>query len=169
MPLPTSKQELLSYLQDAYEKLDNELDAVPKSMERDPQIEGDVSCCDVLAYQMGWAKLLLGWDRLESKGETPAMPADGYKWNELGQLAQSFYETQSSKSLDQLRAAFKHEYDAVTQWIASLSEDELFRLHQRQWAGEKWVLAKWIQVNTVAPYRSARAKIRRWKKVCLPE
>ncbi len=164
MPLPTTKAELLQNLRQAYEKLDAEFDAVSSSHERVKGIEGNVSCCDIIAYQIGWATLLLGWDKQEQEGKLPAMPAPGFKWNQLGELAQSFYESESEKTLDQLRSEFSDVYHALVHWIDSLAERELFRPNQRQWTGEKWAMVKWIQINTVAPYRSARTKVRRWKK-----
>lgn len=164
MPLQANKEELLKNLHSAYEKLDSEFDAVPTALERIQKIQGNISCCDVIAYQIEWATLLLGWEKSEKNGKFPAMPAKGYKWNELGNLAQSFYDKHASKSLKQLRADFKKIYKKLTQWIEALSEEELFLLQQRQWAGEKWALVKWIQVNTIAPCRSARTKVRRWKK-----
>ena len=49
-------------------------------------------------------------------------------------------------------------------WIDELSDEELFVPQQRRWSGDKWPLVKWIQVNTIAPYNSARTKVRRWKR-----
>ncbi len=164
MPLPTSKEELLYNLHETYRKLDAEFDSVPPQLERQQEIEGNISCCDILAYQIGWASLLMGWDNSESKGKSPNMPAKGYKWNQLGKLAESFYRNSSEKTLKQLRAEFKRVFNKLIKWVESFSETELLDLHQRQWAGEKWAVVKWIQVNTIAPYRSARTKIRRWKK-----
>jgi hypothetical protein len=164
MPLPASKEELLNNLREAYKKLDDEFEAVTKKNERHCGIDGNISCCDVVAYQIGWARLLLGWEATELKGNVPAMPAKGYKWNQLGGLAESFYEKDAEKSLRVLRNEFKRIVKRVTGWLESLSEKELFSLHQRDWAGNKWPIAKWVQVNTIAPYRSARTKVRRWKK-----
>ncbi len=164
MPLPTSKDELLKNLYDAYEKLDSEFTAVSPDTEREPGIAGEISCCDIVAYQIGWANLLLGWDESELKGKLPAMPASGFKWNQLGELAKSFYAKESTKTLQQLRVEFRLVHKRLVIWIESLSEQELFEIHQRQWTGEKWTMVKWIQVNTIAPYRSARTKVRRWKK-----
>ncbi len=164
MPLPKTKIELLSNLNQAYEKLDAEFDTVESEYERDCDIEGGVSCCDIVAYQIGWGSLLLGWEKQELAGKTPKMPAPGYKWNQLGELANSFYEEHSKKSLQQLRDEFSELRQVLVNWIKSLSETELFQPHQRFWTGDKWAIVKWIQVNTVAPYRSARTKVRRWKK-----
>jgi hypothetical protein len=164
MPLPTNKIELLDNLKQAYQKLDSELDSVDSRSERLKQIDGDISCCDVLAYQIGWGHLLLGWEQQEANGSIPTIPAEGFKWSQQKELAQSFYQANSDKTLDQLREEFSECYDAIVAWIDSLTDEELFIPKQRNWTGEKWAIVKWIQVNTIAPYRSARTKVRRWKK-----
>lgn len=164
MPLPSTKEELLKNLTQVYEKLDGEFEGISSERERIREIEGNVSCCDVIAYQIGWGKLLLGWEENEKNGKTPEMPASGFKWNQLGDLANTFYERKSKKSLDQLRKELKAVVQEIIGWIDSLEEQDLFQRHQRKWAGEKWPIVKWIQVNTIAPYRSARTKVRRWKK-----
>ncbi len=164
MPLPTCKAELLKNLKQAYVKLDAEFNTVSSEHERLKMIEGNVSCCDVVAYQIGWTNLLMGWDRQEERGESPSMPAEGFRWNQLGELAQSFYERNSEKKLGQLRREFHETFQALARWIESLTEQEIFQPHQRQWTGDKWAMVKWIQVNTIAPYGSARTKVRRWKR-----
>ncbi|MGK7928567.1 MAG: ClbS/DfsB family four-helix bundle protein [Spirulina sp.] len=58
-------------------KIDGEFDAISHERERVKEIEGNVSCCDVIAYQIGWGKLLLGWEEKEKKGKEPKMPAFG--------------------------------------------------------------------------------------------
>jgi hypothetical protein len=164
MPLPTNKNDLLISLLAAYTKLVEEAAAVPSALERKPELEGGISPCDLIAYQIGWGRLLLSWDNLESLGKTVVMPAPGFKWNQLGLLANSFYQEQHAQTLTQLLAEFAALLERLRLFIESKSEDTLFGLGQRHWAGQKWPLAKWIQVNTVAPYGSARAKLRRWKK-----
>lgn len=164
MPLPTTKDELLSNLKAAYEKLDKEFDVIDSDNERKHGIEGNVSCCDILAYQIGWGRLLTGWEKTELRGKKPEMPASGFKWNQLGELAKTFYTEQSKKSLQQLRKEFSQLHKELADWIDSLSEKELFQPAQRQWIGDKWAMVKWIQINTIAPYKSARTKVRRWKR-----
>jgi hypothetical protein len=164
MPLPVSKSELLNNLVTAYSKLHEEATSIPKDLERDPGIEGGISPCDLIAYQIGWGKLLLSWDALEAQGDKVEMPAPGFKWNQLGLLAKHFYREQSNQSLEQLLAQFKTLQLEIQQFVESNNEDTLFGIGRRRWAGQKWPLIKWIQVNTVAPYESARAKLRKWKK-----
>lgn len=164
MPLPTTKKQLLQNLQTAYQKLDAEFDAIPESLSRQKGIEGEISCCDLLAYQIGWADTLMGWEKAEQQGQTPTMPTKGFKWNQLGELATHFYQVHTNATLPELRAQFAQRQTELTEWIDALDDSELFQAHQRQWTGEKWAMVKWIQINTIAPYQSARTKLRRWKK-----
>lgn len=164
MPLPTNKHQLLSSLQAAYSKLIEEAAEVPSELERNPELEGGISPCDLIAYQIGWGRLLLSWDDVETNGQTVEMPAPGFKWNQLGLLAKSFYQEQNEQTLKQLLAQFETLEERMRLFIESSSEDRIFSIGKRHWAGQKWSLAKWIQVNTIAPYESARAKLRKWKK-----
>lgn len=164
MPLPINKHELLDRLQTACSKLVDEAAGVPAELEREPTVEGGVSPCDLIAYQIGWGRLLLSWDDSESKGEVAAMPAPGYKWNQLGLLATSFYAAKHDQTLAQLLVEFGLLVGDLRLFIEAKSEASLFVVGQRRWAGQKWPLAKWIQVNTIAPYGNARAKLRKWKR-----
>ncbi|MGK0291515.1 MAG: hypothetical protein ACI86H_002983 [bacterium] len=164
MPLPVSKEELFKNLEKAYKNFDAEFDSIEPKYGRLRNIKGNVSCCDLIAYQLGWGMLLIDWERTESTGETPIMPTERYKWNQLGALAHSFYQKYSEWTLQQLRLEFSNLYQDLVGWINSLSHEELFESKNRQWTGEKWAIVKWIQVNTIAPYKSARTKVRHWKK-----
>lgn len=164
MPLPANKRELLNSFDAAFSKLFDELASVPFEQERVPGIEGGLSPCDLVAYQIGWGRLLLAWDRLEAQGRPVEMPAHGFKWNQLGPLARSFYQEFGDHTLAQLLSRFAALADEIRGFIEASSEGLLFGVGERRWAGAKWPLAKWIQVNTVAPYGSARTKLRKWKK-----
>jgi hypothetical protein len=140
------------------------LNEVNEYASRLQELEGQVSVCDILAYQIGWGKLLIGWEAAEKNGLKPAMPAEGYQWNQLGVLARSFYQTYQNFSLMELKREFEKSVQHILQWIDAMNEEEIWHLNQRHWTGNKWPIGKWIQVNTVAPYTSARRKIRVWKK-----
>jgi hypothetical protein len=164
MPLPINKDELLSSLETAYSKLIQEAASLPLELERNCELEGSVSACDLIAYQIGWGSLLLSWNELETRGQAVQMPAPGFKWNQLGLLANSFYREHQEQTLKQLLIKFDAMFLRIRLFIESNGEDELFIVGKRRWAGQKWPLAKWIQVNTIAPYRSARTKLRKLKK-----
>lgn len=164
MPLPTCKDELLRNLDLAYSRLIDEIAAIPAALEREPAIEGGISLCDLIAYQIGWSGLLLSWESQEREGRAAQMPAPGFKWNQLGLLADSFYREFQPCSREQLLALFADRVARIRGFIEASDEADLFRLGARRWAADKWPVVKWIQVNTIAPYTSARAKLRKWRK-----
>ena len=137
IPLPDNKVTLLANLQSAYQKLDAEFDAVDLDQERQCNIDGGISCCDVIAYQLGWGKLLLSWKAIELSGQRPDMPAPSFKWNQLGNLANSFYRSYENQSLQDFRKVFFDLYQSLVNWINSLSEQALFEPRQCQWTSEK--------------------------------
>ena len=161
MPLPTSRTELLTALRTAAGKLESEFDDIADA--RIPDVDG-VSPADRLAYQIGWGRCLLNWDQSERDGHEPAMPAEGFGWKDLGALAQSFYDEYDTRSIAWLRKTFRATVADVEAMIDRLTDDELFQIGRRDWAGDKWPVVKWIQVNTIAPYRSARTKVRAFKR-----
>lgn len=167
MPLPTSQQELLSRFDTAYNKLREEITRVPDALSRAPQLEGGICLCELMAYQIGWGRLVLQWEAREQAGQPVDMPAPGFKWNQLGALAQSFYLRSRDDSAAQLLAQFDALASDLHAFIAVSSDTFLFNVGQRQWAGAKWPVVKWLQVNTIAPYDSARAKLRKWQKTRL--
>lgn len=164
MPLPTTRRELLANFDAAHARLAQELASIPAALERDCGMEGGTSPCDLVAYQLGWGRLLLSWDRLEQQGLTVEMPAPGFKWNALGPLAQAFYREHQGRSLTQLLGEFDMLAQQLRDFLENLSKEALFQPGQRQWTGPKWPVAKWFQVNTIAPYGAARTKLRRWKR-----
>lgn len=130
--------------------------------------DADRSPSEMIAYQLGWLNLLQNWDMTEKRGETPSMPSLGYKWNNLGSLYQSFYDKYKNNSLSELRQIFAQTLNEFISWIESFSEEELFLSRQRKWASStpsNWPIWKWIHINSVAPFKTFRAKIRKWKKL----
>lgn len=95
------------------------------------------------------------------------MPTEGYRWNDLGKLYKSFYEQYKNYSLEELIKEFNFLIKMYNEWIEELSEEELFIQGYRKWTGDKsnWPIARWIHINSVAPFKSFRTKIRKWKRL----
>ncbi|WP_339315300.1 ClbS/DfsB family four-helix bundle protein [Paenibacillus sp. FSL R10-2734] len=163
----SSKAVLKNAIHTAYLLLDQEFDGIDDS-QKDIRIEGcDRTPAEILAYQLGWLSLVMKWDRDEKAGGTVITPSTDYKWNQLGGLYQSFYHTYAAYSLDELRSLFKETVQEWQHWIDSLSDEELFTQGVRKWTGNnpRWPMVKWIHINSVAPFKTFRAKIRKWKKL----
>ncbi|MDD7687523.1 MAG: ClbS/DfsB family four-helix bundle protein [Actinomycetaceae bacterium] len=127
----------------------------------------------MLAYQLGWMELLLGWERDEQTGKDAVTPAPGFKWNQLGGLYDSFYRRWENIPPHDLIDQFNTLLKDVLQLVDRLTDAELFEAEQRAWASSTpsaWPVWKWIHINTVAPFTTFRTKIRKWKKLadCSP-
>ncbi|WP_101697066.1 ClbS/DfsB family four-helix bundle protein [Clostridium minihomine] len=162
-----SKQELLTAIHQNYLKFDSEFGCVAEE-DKDLMLPDlDKTPAQMLAYQLGWLNLVMSWDSEEKSGRTPQMPAPGYKWNQLGELYRNFYRTYESESLQDLRRQLRQKEEEWLDWVDSLTEQELFVQGARQWTGDKsnWPMARWIHINSAAPFQTFRAKIRKWKKL----
>ncbi|OCG04743.1 ClbS/DfsB family four-helix bundle protein [Gilliamella sp. wkB112] len=164
----TNKQQLLTEINKTAQLFIDEFSSIPES-QKDVLVDGvDRTPSQMLAYQLGWLNLVKSWDDQELAGENPILPAPGYKWNRLGDLYHEFYKTYQSLSLQELILSFKQQIKIWNNWIESLSETTLFTKDDRNWTKpypEAWTVAKFIHINSVAPFKSFRTKIRKWKKL----
>jgi hypothetical protein len=123
---------------------------------------------EMLAYQIGWLKLLMNWGKDEMAGKDVVTPTPEIKWNKLGDLYQSFYEKYKEPSLLKLLKKFDETYLAFIELVDKLDEDVIFGENKRKWASStpsKWPVWKWLHINSVAPFTNFRTKIRKWKKI----
>lgn len=166
------KIELKAEISKTFEKYIAEFADIPEVL-KDKRIEEvDRTPAENLAYQVGWTTLLLKWEEDERKGLVVKTPSDKFKWNQLGELYQCFTVTYASLSLQELKSKLTENVNSIYEMIDLLSEEELFKLHRRKWADEAtktavWEVYKFIHVNTVAPFKTFRTKIRKWKKLVL--
>jgi hypothetical protein len=161
-----NKAALIAAIQKTYQLFDREFDEVPEE-KKDIRIEEvDKTPQEMLAYQLGWLNLILGWENDELNGKKVITPSPDYKWNQLGLLYQYFYAEYSGYSLKELRSLFKKSVEAWCDWIGQLSDEELFTPNVRKWTVTKsnWPMWKWVHINSVAPFKSFRTKIKKWKK-----
>ena len=138
---------------DGWDRLVDGVDRTPRQM---------------IAYQLGWMELLLGWERDEQAGLDEVTPAPGFKWNQLGGLYESFYQRWEQVSTEDLIDRFKILLGEIVKMVGGLTESELFSSGQRAWASSTpsaWPVWKWVHINTVAPFTTFRTKIRKWKKL----
>ena len=168
----SNKAELKKEIQKAYDKYISEFDNIPEDLKNYRCEEVDRTPDENLAYQVGWTTLLLKWERDEKSGLKVKTPSEQFKWNQLGELYQQFNEQYAKLSLHELRKILDENINSIYAVIDSMTEDELFTAHQRQWADDAtksavWEVYKFIHINTVAPFGTFRAKIRKWKKLSL--
>lgn len=165
MPIPTNKLELQQAIAQNYAKLKKELDTVSVEKVLVAELGGHrkdthMSIHNLVAYLTGWGQLVLKWNRLKERNEPVDFPETGYKWNELGQLAQKFYLDYEKDSFHILMQKLDDTVAAILALTDRKSDTELY---STAWY-EKWTLGRMIQFNTSSPYANAAARIRKWKK-----
>ena len=166
MAVPTSKAELLAAVTTNFDKLLADLARVPEERARECTLDGHaagaaMSPADLVSYLVGWNELVLKWLDLDDKGVSVDFPETGFKWNQLGPLAQKFYEDYQSLSYPQLLDRLTGAKDRLVDTISRRSDDELYG---SPWY-DKWTKGRMIQFNTSSPYANARGRIRKWLKL----
>ncbi|GAB3529821.1 ClbS/DfsB family four-helix bundle protein [Photobacterium alginatilyticum] len=163
--VPQNKNELINAITLAYSKLIEDYHSIPVELSRTHGIEGNVkdttiSVCDTLAYLIGWGKLVLKWHSSKSQGKHVDFPETGYKWNQLGLLAQSFQHDYKDWDYQSLQREFARVTQEILVLVKSIDEQALYGV---PWY-DKWTLGRMIQFNTSSPMKNVRTKVRRFKK-----
>lgn len=157
MAVPQSKEQLLAAMDKTWLALQKKLARVPEDCAFDPLMEGhasgtQMSAANLVSYLLGWGEQILLWHKQEAAGEEIDFPARGFKWNELGGLAQKFYADYAGiRSWPQLCAMLEQNHRQLIELIAGYSDTELY---QQNWYG-KWTRGRMIQFNSVSPYTNA--------------
>lgn len=164
--VPQNKNELINAITLAFRKLLDDYSSIPDDLSKTIGIDGNVkntkiSVCDTLAYLIGWGKLVLKWYSLKSQGNDVDFPETGYKWNQLGLLAQRFQKEYQDWDFSSLQNEFKTTTQDILLLVHSLDEHDLYGV---PWY-DKWTLGRMIQFNTSSPMKNVRTKVRRFKKV----
>lgn len=163
--IPTNKAALQEAIHQAFDKLMPDYRKIPASLCRELGIEGNqkgtlISACDSLAYLIGWGHLVLNWHQQKTQNQPVDFPAKGFAWNQLGELAQHFYQEYQAWHYDELLA----EYESVVQQILQLIDRaDAQVLYQAGWYND-WSQGRMIQFNTSSPMKSMRTKVRRFIK-----
>ncbi|NIZ10185.1 MULTISPECIES: ClbS/DfsB family four-helix bundle protein [Rhodobacterales] len=165
MGVPTSKTELLDAISKTFGNLISDLERVPPELARTASMEGHaagmmISPADLVAYLLGWNELVLRWLERDDRGEVVEFPETGFKWNQLGLLAQKFYADYQHLDWQNLLIRLAAVNHRLVETISSRTHDELYG---SPWYG-KWTKGRMIQFNTSSPYANARSRIRKWLK-----
>lgn len=163
-----NKQELILEISNRGKLFIEEFNGIDEK-DKDRLIDGvDRTPAQIIAYQLGWLNLILDWDKQEQQGHIVITPTTGYKWNNLGGLYEAFYKQHEGYTLKELCTMFIKAEQQIIELINSYTDVELFQQGGRKWSSStasNWPIWKWIHINTVAPFKSFRTKIRKWKKL----
>ncbi|WP_256077528.1 ClbS/DfsB family four-helix bundle protein [Massilia sp. YIM B04103] len=163
MSIPQTRQQLLDAIDSNYQKLASDLARIPTERAQEKTMEGhaqgsQMSVADLVSYLIGWNELVLKWCERKSQGKPVDFPETGYKWNELGRLAQKFYADYSTFDYPALLQQFADVKARITALVESETDASLYG---ESWY-EKYPKGRMIQFNTSSPYANARARLRKW-------
>lgn len=165
MGVPQTKSELLSAIDKNFSKLISYLNAIPPELTSDKSMEGHakgtvMSVSDLVAYLLGWNKLVVKWITSDAKGQPVDFPETGYKWNQLGLLAQKFYRDYKELNYQSLINDLQSAKDEIVKLIDERTHEELYG---KPWY-DKWTMGRMISFNTSSPYANAQGRLKKWAK-----
>lgn len=160
MPRPITKSELISESEKEYAALEKFLAPLTPQQMLQPGALGEWSVKDVLAHLFEWQQLFFGWYAAGERGETPALPAAGYKWSQIPALNQAIYEKHRDIPLEDIFARFRASHQQTMQLVEVLTEEQLFTPKIYSWTNANR-LAAYITANTSSHYRWARTEMRK--------
>tara|TARA_B110000114_G_scaffold174957_1_gene204025 strand:- start:461 stop:976 length:516 start_codon:yes stop_codon:yes gene_type:complete len=165
MAVPKNKEELIFEIENNYSKLKKDLETIPTELTKEKELEGHaketkMSISNLVAYLIGWGELVLKWNRKKENGEIVDFPETGYKWNELGKLAQKLYSDYENVDYSDLLNRLDQTVNKTQKLIEKNTNEELY---EKPWY-DKWTKGKMIQLNTSSPYKNARIRVRKWTK-----
>lgn len=161
--IPASKDALLDAINTNFAKLMADLGRVPAAQARHPALAGHaagslISPADLVAYLIGWNRLVLKWLSRDDCGQAVDFPETAYRWNQLGALAQKFYKDYQDIAWPELLSELTAAKADLVQTIKTRSNEELYG---QPWYG-KWTKGRMIQLNSASPYANARQRIRKY-------
>lgn len=165
MPIPQNKLELIKAIQTTYSKLKLDLESIPSERTIAKELSGHaknttMSVCNLVAYLIGWGELVLKWNDKHQKGEEVIFPEEGFKWNQLGDLAQKFYQDYEKEDFEFLLKKLDQTVQKIIALIESVDNHQLYKI---PWY-ERYTMGRMIQLNTSSPYKNARTRLRKWKR-----
>lgn len=165
MAVPQNKEALLKEIIISYNKLITDLKKVPEDLVFEKTMEGhakdtNMSVANLLSYLIGWGELVLKWHKKTDNNESVVFPETGYKWNELGKLAQKFYQDYQQIPFKELLQKYEATVGKLIDLVVSKTNYELY---EKPWYNQ-WTMGRMIQFNTSSPYKNSRIRLRKWMK-----
>lgn len=158
-----SKQELVDDAAKALTKLEELLASIPDEAKLAEVTDG-MSVKDFLAHRTEWGRMMIRWYTEAKDGQSPAVPSEAFKWNQLKALNADIHDRYADIALDDATVAFDSVNTRLFGLIDGCSEDELFSKGVYAFTG-KSDLATYFSSSTGGHYRSAFKHIGKWWKV----
>jgi len=162
VPIPSTRKELVDQIETTFQKLDAELRDMDPGL-ADAVCVDDWSVKDLLAVRLWWTRNVLNWVKKGKRGQVPVTPAKGYRWKETPRLNADIVNKSRGRSFKSIVAGLRRQYTRLMTTIDALDDNELLEVGAYGWAG-RYPISRWLSINTVRQYQTARTYIRRVKR-----
>lgn len=160
MPRPSSKQALLAAIDKERGALEKYIVTLSAEQMTETDIVGSWSAKDVLAHVAEWEHMCVGWYEAGLRGETAAMPAPGFKWNQTPLLNHQIYKKYRDWPLEEVMARFQATHRHILEVITSISNEKMFTPGHFAWT-KKNTLGTYMVSATSSHYVWAKREIRK--------
>lgn len=161
MPAATNRADLIAVTIKDYDKLRTLIDQMPAAQATLKRAD-DTSIKDVIGHRAHWIDLFLGWYAQGQAGETPEIPAPGYKWNQLKAYNADLRAAQADLGWDDVRDLLAANHARLLRFMETLDDAALYG-GPMQGGGNKWTTGRWAEAAGPSHYRSAA----KWVRACL--
>ncbi len=154
----TTKAELITLTQKEFTKLKALIDPITAETAEAPTAD-DATIKDTILHRAHWIDLFFGWYRGGVAGEDVAVPADGYKWNQLKEYNAKVRVAEAATPWPEACTRIDDRHAALLSLIEGLDEAELYGPSPYPWTG-KWTVGRYAEASGPSHYRSAAKYIR---------
>ncbi len=162
MPIPETRAQLLEQLETSFSKLWQEIEAGGPRLGSRPCIDG-WTVKELLAVRTWWSESVCDWVDLWRQGRAPELPAEGYRWKETPLLNNAIAKRAQRESYRLVCRRLKAAQRSVVSLVNRLDDQELLDVGVLAGAG-RYPVKRWISLNTIRQYTTARTFIRRAAK-----
>lgn len=158
MPAATTKAALLTATEKEWAKLSKLLAQFDETSASKADEDG-YSALRIIGHRAAWIDLYFDWCAAAAKGDAPAMPAPGYKWNETAALNAKIYDEQKDWSWAHALAALTAGHRRLVDDIQIASEKALYGAPLAP--GLNWTKGRYAEAAGPSHYRSAAKALRK--------
>lgn len=159
-----SKEELIESIATEHRRFVELVISIPRNFYLTADVWGDGwNIRDLLAHLTEWEQMFLTWFQEGRSGGSPAMPAEGYKWNQTPALNRAIWQKHSQRSVEDTLEGFETSYQEIFSLAQELSSRELLDPGHFAWTGKN-PLTTYLGANTCSHYRTAAKILKRWLK-----
>jgi hypothetical protein len=163
-----NKKNLLENSQKYFDEILNFVRELPreiknKEFSNNELNKRDKTVSDVICHLHEWHNMMENWYRIGLKGKTPAIPMEGYNWEQLTEVNAIIYKKYKGTKLNDAIKMFSNSHKKLMEIIDELDNNELYKTFPYEWTG-KHTLGSFFDSNASCHYQWALSTLMKLNK-----